>query len=197
MATLASVTEEMADRRAKVESLVLRGWTPRAIAQKLGVSPTTIYRDIKAVRDQWKVLRVRDYDAALSEQLEKLIAIEREAWDAWDRSKQEEVRTKVIKEGESKTSEGRQEAENTNGNQFAAGKHKAERATASQTGDLRYLELVIKCIDRRCKMQGLDDPMEHLVRDSYTVAVRELNDEELSALAKLRERLANSEAQCN
>lgn len=171
------VTRQMSERQTEVEALLLRGWTQRAIARKLGVSSHTVSRDVKALRSEWKQARVRNYEGALSLELEKLNNIEREAWAAWEQSKNDEEKTKVSTEG--------------------GGKKRAERATATQTGDLRFLELVLKCIERRCKMQGLDDPLDHLVRDTYCVAARELGDDELRALSKLRERLCNDEVQIN
>src|SRR5436190_23722016 len=81
-------------RRTKVAACILRGTTNQwEILRQLGMEPrqrSTISRDIKAIKEEWKAARVRDLDEALGRELAKLDHLEREAWEAWERSKRDE-----------------------------------------------------------------------------------------------------------
>jgi hypothetical protein len=46
--------------------------------------------DLKAITEQWKQSAVRDFDALRAEQLAKLCNLERELWEAWQRSQRKD-----------------------------------------------------------------------------------------------------------
>lgn len=134
----------MAKRRRKVASLYLRGaWQPE-IATLVGVSQSTVSRDLAVVRKQWLKDAKADYDAKVAEQLAKIDAVELEAWAEWQKSKGRERTKRAIKRYGAK-----------------GGKtEKTEETTTVETllPEARYLEIIHKCIERRCKLLGLDAP---------------------------------------
>jgi len=136
--------QEMAARRRKVASLYLRGvWQPE-IAGMIGVSQATVSRDLAIVRRQWLEDAKADYDAKVAEQLAKIDAVELEAWTEWQKSKGRERTKKAVKRYGGK-----------------GGKtEKTEETTTVETllPEARYLEIIHKSIERRCKLLGLDAP---------------------------------------
>ena len=104
-------------RRERVAELYGRGLTQEAIGGELGVDRVTVGRDLDRLRGQWRLAAGRDYDALTHDELVKLDRVERQAWDAWDKS-----------------------------------------AAAGEPGDPRYLTAATTCVDRRCKLLGLDAP---------------------------------------
>lgn len=131
----------MLSRRTKVAALALRGITNQFdICERLGMDRSqnsTISRDLKAIREEWKQSAVRDFDEAKGKELARLDAVEREAWEAWERSKvqRETTRTKR-RTGDTLSDE-------------------AELKKESRDGDPRFLAMVIDCVDKRCELLGL------------------------------------------
>ena len=118
-----------------MSQLALQGWTQAAIAEELGVSQPTVAADLKAVHRQWKESVVQDLELARAIELAKLDRIEREAWDAWQRS-QRPAETAVV----SGQAEDRQ----------------MRRSVKHQHGDPRFLEVVHKSIAQKRALLGLD-----------------------------------------
>ena len=125
------------ERRQRVADLYLQGWTQLAIAREVGVSQGMICVDLKQIRKDWRESAIRDFDAMRDEELRRLERIEREAWDAWERS-QKPVQSAKIHD------------QQANG--------KGHKTVKSQVGNPRFLELVVKCVESRRTMLGLDAP---------------------------------------
>ena len=133
-----AVNDAIDARRVEVARLRLRGHSMQEIAGLLGVSKTSIHDDLVALRAEWRDERVTYTDLERTEQLAKLNEIERESWGAWEFSKRT-AEKKVM----------------TNSKKFGRTK---QVTRASQHGDPRFLEQIGKCIERRCKILGLDAP---------------------------------------
>jgi len=130
-------TTQLAERRQRVAELYVKAWSQPAIARQLGISQTTVCRDLQAIRQQWRESSVRDFDAAREHELQKLDLLEREAWAAWQRSQQPVESTRVTQDGSGK---------------------KAQKTVEHPVGDPRYLEQIHKCIAGRRALLGLDAP---------------------------------------
>lgn len=125
---------EVECRRTKVAELYIQRWTQSAIAVKFGLSQQTIFEDLQAIRKEWREARVRDIDELQTEELERIGQREREAWEAWNKSK---APTETM---ELATYDGR----------------KSERLTSkTSAGDPRFLDKLEKCSEQRCKIYGL------------------------------------------
>lgn len=123
-----------------VANRYLRGETQVEIAVETGVTQQQISYDLKVLRGRWLRSSIRDFDEARAQELAKIDDLEREYWGAWDASKDKFEATTT---------------EQSNG-KMAQTKAKIHRET--RTGDLRYLLGVQWCIERRCKLLGLDAP---------------------------------------
>lgn len=138
---------EIEKRRLKVAELALKGCRQLEIAERLGVTQATVSLDLKHLRDEWRQGARDDIAAEVARQLEKLSLLEREAWDAWERSKQPAHSTVVYRGGENEPSKMRQTL-----------KH--------QTGDVRYLDQVQKCLAATRALLGLSPAREPLAGDA-------------------------------
>jgi hypothetical protein len=141
-----STAEELAieSRRSQVAELFLRGIKRQsALAERLGVNRSTVSRDLKALNDRWKEAGVRDLDAAKGQELERIDLVEREAWEAWEKSKRGRETTTT------------EQTTGGDGERTKAAVRKEE-----EHGDPRYLAGVQWCVEQRCKLLGLHAPTE-------------------------------------
>ncbi|MBD1842482.1 helix-turn-helix domain-containing protein [Cyanobacteria bacterium FACHB-63] len=134
--------------RASIAELRLKGWSQQRIAEYLEVDQSTVSRDLVALERQWKESSLRDFDAERGMQLEKLDLLEREYWDAWERSQASK---------ESTISEQlRNAAVNDDGSPIASGGRVRQMTrTEQKIGDPQFLSGVLKCIGERSKLLGL------------------------------------------
>src|SRR6516165_5290922 len=136
-----STAEQLAieSRRSQVAGLFLQGVRRQGeLAERLGVDRSTISRDLKVLNARWKEAGVRDLDAAKGQELERIDLIERESWDAWDKSKKGRETTTT---------------EQTTGG--AGERTKAAVRREEGHGDPGYLAGVQWCVEQRSKLLGL------------------------------------------
>jgi len=137
--------KQIAADRADIADMYLRGWQQVRIAEHLtkvsehGItySLEMVKRDLKEVRAQWRRSALIDFDAAKQEQLAKLDLMECQVCDQWLRSCED-----YKKHTEGSTPKGPIDKTETGG----------------QTGDPRYMNVLLSIIERRCKLLGLDAP---------------------------------------
>lgn len=150
---------QIAERRQQIATRYLRGETQAGIAADLGIDQATVSRDLVAVRAAWLASSVRDFDTAVAQELAKIDEIESEYWQAWERSKMPKEATLTEKvEGKDSRSRARVQREHRDGNPA-------------------YLDGVLKCIERRCKLLGLDAP------ERFVIRWEDLTPEQLDRLA--------------
>jgi len=147
--------EQLARDRAELFALFLKGYTYRAIQvtfnkaeteRGYALSKTQVFDDIKAALKEFKVSNAQMVDDQMHIELARINKLEREYWDAWERSCS--MRRKIKIEGGA-----------IDGGQTSGGSLK-ERTSEELFGDPRYLQGVQWCVDRRCKLMGLDQPIE-------------------------------------
>jgi hypothetical protein len=126
---------------AEIAKLYCEGKTQAEIGHRLNLSQQQVSHDLKAIRAEWLESSIRDFDTAKAQELAKIDHVEAEAWKGWEKSRLD----KEI------TISGTEEADGTV-------KNKAQVRKEGQAGDPRFLETVHRCIERRCKLLGLDPP---------------------------------------
>jgi len=132
-----TVQTAMLSRRATVARLYTQGVTQMKIADYLGVSQSVISADLKIIRQEWLENIRRDYGELVAEELAKINRVEAEAWDQLEASKRVAIRTITKTEGDKETITTHEEEE---------------------LGDPRFMNIILGCIDKRCKLLGLDGP---------------------------------------
>lgn len=126
----------------------LRGASLRKIGEIVGTSHVTVLNDINTIRERWKSNAERDLGERISEELAKIDNLESEYWNAWNRSREERKRQRLRTSGMGDVRAGKSdvvEIDRTN-------------ETEELIGDPRYLAGVQWCIERRCKLLGIDAP---------------------------------------
>jgi len=120
-----------------VADLFLQGWNQDAIGRELSISQPQVAADLKKINQAWRESAIRDFDAARDQELARLQRLEREAWAAWERSKQPSQSATVNGE---------------------AGAQTARRTVKHQYGDPRFLDIALRCSEARRQLLGLDAP---------------------------------------
>ena len=130
--------------REEIARLYLQRLSQREIGERLGLSRQQVGYDLEAVRQEWLQSALVNFDARKAEELARIDRLEREYWDAWEASKQERetVSTEQVSGGR-------------------GDRTKAAIRKEQPSGDPRFLAGVERCIERRCKLLGLDAPQEH------------------------------------
>ena len=126
----------------KVTDFYCQGVRQCDIAVKLGVDPSQIAYDLRILMGRWQKASTAKIDQWKATELERINNLEREYWDAWQASIESGV--KVSKERKV-------------GNEVVTVKQEVTKAS----GDPRFLSGVQWCIERRCKLLGLDEPDKH------------------------------------
>jgi hypothetical protein len=143
---------QIARDRRRIADLYLQGWLQADIGDELSISQATVSRDLKALHAVWLKSALLDYDKGKARELARIDRLEREYWNAWGRSCQDaETLTQ-------KTKGKVQQRKGERGELVAEQPAEATKTTKGQAGDPRFLAGVQWCIERRCKLLGLDRP---------------------------------------
>lgn len=138
--------------------LRVRGYTHRQMVAKLnerneaqgrGYTLTLggIQKDIDEIDREWRDSMNASAEQSRSRELSKLAEIEREAWEAWEKSKQDSV----VKYMEETGGDGE-------GEKAKRGAKKKSMRQQSSAGDPQYLRLAMEASKHRREMLGLDAP---------------------------------------
>jgi len=135
------------DRR-EIADLYLQGWTQQRIVDHINADVERAYQltrqmisyDLKKLQEAWRKSSLIDIDEAKAQALAKVDRLEREYWAAWERSCEG---VEIL----------RQEGSGDKPSRVV-------KTKKEQTGDPRFLAGVQWCIERRCKIIGVDAPSE-------------------------------------
>ena len=133
------------------------------IAVALNVDQKTVSNDLKVLVKRWQESALMDVDAAKSEELARINRLELEYWEAWEESKLDKASTV---------------AEMVTGKDTRT---KAVKRAEGQVGNPSFLAGIQWCIERRCKILGIDAPTKTALTDpSGTREYVGLTDDERS-----------------
>ena len=137
-------------RRVEVAELSLMKKTQLEIADLLGVDPSTICRDLKAIGKMWDKQAVDLVNAEKKRMLDDLRYIRGEALDAWLRSMEPKNETAVKKDEDKFTDK--------YGNVIDKVKTTTHRKKTDRDGDPRFLAEARNAINKECEILGIDAP---------------------------------------
>jgi hypothetical protein len=137
-----------ADRRTKVCHLYMRGVPVTEIAVQVGASVSRVKGDLAWHHAYWVETAAIDFDLAKGRELEKINALEEEAWAGFRRSQTRSVRTTRRRDRRTGGEDGEQTTD-------VAGVQEYER-----DGNTAWMDTIKWCIDRRIKLLGLDAPTQ-------------------------------------
>ncbi len=165
------------EREARLEivaELYRRGWSVRMIRgevmRRLGLatySLWTVRKDRDRLLAEWRDARLKDMDALLALELERIDEAVRELWDQWEKSKNNRTATEKRKRGRPT----RNPRVDENGNPVLGpdGRQVVERQIETTEswesgrevaglGDPAYLREIRKWLERRDRLLGLNAP---------------------------------------
>lgn len=145
-----------------IAQLYKRGYSYRQIREEVmarldlqAYSLHTVYKDVNALLAEWRETRIENLDHAVQLELERIDEVTREAWEAWEKSKQggDKVRTK-------QTGVPQPPGEDGDGGDGGIATIRLERTSEeiNANGDPRYLEIIHKNAMERRKLLGLYSP---------------------------------------
>lgn len=161
----------------RISELYLKGKSQAAIASALGISQAQVCYDMRHVRSTWLKATAMNLDEAKAKELAAIDNTEREAWEAWERSLQDDV----TKQKREKSVTVRQKDFDENIIELPANEVTRTLTRRGQSGNPAYLNIVMSCIDKRCKILGLDAPVRNDTRN-FDVDLSTLTDEQLDKL---------------
>lgn len=130
--------------RAEIARRYLRGEIQSAIGQALGMTQQMVSYDLKAIEREWQAAAVHDLSEAKARELAKIDHLEVTYWEAWESSREDkEIAT------QKQTGSG------------DAAKRDVTLRKEGQAGSPAFLTGVQWCIERRCKLLGLDAPVKN------------------------------------
>ncbi len=126
--------------RAKIVQLIRRGYTQKMIAEELGLSAGTVCNDWNKVVERMNANRDVDMKYQRTVLVEQLMEVQREAWAALERSKEDFV--KVVEE------------ESSGGGPLAGTRTRTIRTTEGRLPAPEYMNIINKCIHQISELSG-------------------------------------------
>lgn len=146
-----------------IAQLYKRGYSYRQIQAEVkarldltGYSLRTVHKDVQTLLAEWRKTRIENLDHAIQLELERIDDIVREAWEAWDKSKQDGDKTRTKQTG--KVPKGGPGDDEQQGGEIQTVKVERTSEELINYGDPRYLEIIHKNLTERRKLLGLYSP---------------------------------------
>lgn len=136
MATRKRTEDQRQHDLTRIADMRLRGYTHQQIGEALHLSRQQIAYDMAEINARWRESQLASISEAVARELDRLEAIEQEAWEAWRRSIGTMRRTTLSEGGK-------------NGDQI-------DTTEWTEAGDPRFLDVVLRCVDRRARLMGLE-----------------------------------------
>ena len=163
---------------ADIADRYLRLHEPQAvIAAALNVAQSTISADIKVLVKRWQASALMDVDQAKAEELARINRLELEYWDAWEASQLDKESTIAEKVSGTET------------------RTKAQKRSEGQCGNPTFLAGVQWCIERRCKIIGVDAPTREERKEVRDWDIEDQIHRELAIMAHREEGAAAAPAE--
>lgn len=117
----------------------------------------TVKKDIDSLLEEWRATRIEDLDMALQLELERIDTLIKEAWDAWEKSKENYKKVRNSQKGVPGTPDVDDDGNEVPG-QIVTTEMKQNSEEVVSYGDPRYLEVINKLLIERRKLLGLYKP---------------------------------------
>jgi hypothetical protein len=170
--------------RERIAKLRLKHKTIAEIAEETVLSIPTINRELAIIRKEWKASAIEAIDEIKARELASLEMMEAEVLVEWERSKKD-WQKKVVEDKPVGTRGG--------------GGKSAKIETGGQTGDPRYMQVLLGIKDRRAKILGTDAPTKVApTTPDGSAPYKPMNDAELDArILELSKKLGPEAATAN
>jgi predicted transcriptional regulator len=158
--TTPSSREQMMAIVAKMDR---RGYSYGQIAEVLGVTPEAVGEHVRRLKREYRAIAIEDLEESIGEKIEQYKEMRREAWEAWERSKE---RFEEVTETESlpiriEDTRGKKDKGDKSGRKD---RNSPELRTVSKVtksvykSGAEYLRIVLTCLEAERKLRGTDAP---------------------------------------
>lgn len=146
----------MQQRMQIVAPLWRKSWTLKEIREevmkRLGLETYSIkcvHTDVQRLIKEWQEERLTNTEDKITAELARIDLVIKEAWQMWEKSKQDYKSKRQVQEGKPHQDES---------GQISVDTIKAMMWDAEQrgSGDPRYLDVILRAMQQRCKLLGLD-----------------------------------------
>lgn len=120
----------------------------------------TVKEDISSLLEEWRNTRIEDLDLALQLELERIDTLIKEAWEAWEKSKENYKKVKNSQKGIPGTPEFDEDGNEKPG-QIMTVEMRQNSEDVVGYGDPRYLDVINRLLIERRKLLGLYSPEKH------------------------------------
>jgi hypothetical protein len=151
--------------RAELPKLLRRGYTYQMIAEQFGINVAQVASDWEIIVKEVMLERNEETKQLVAKKLEELAEVKREAWRMWELSKAPfKKRSKeepICKDEPCPVCSGTGSGTRGDACVCCAGtgtrsrRGKLTRIAESSCGDVRYLKIILNCIEQECKLQAL------------------------------------------
>lgn len=145
-----------------IAQLYKRGYSYRQIREEVmarldlqAYSLHTVHKDVQALLAEWRETRIENLDHAVQLELERIADVTREAWEAWEKSKQDYERKRAKQQGAPPVPGDDDKAADGG---VVTTRMELQREEMRCYGDPRYLEVIHKNAVERRKLLGLYSP---------------------------------------
>lgn len=150
--------------------LYKRGWSYREMQAEVMArldlktySLRTVSKDINKLLEEWRETRIENFDYTVQLELQRIDDLIKEAWTAWDKSKEDYTQRMNKQKGVPQIDEETGEA-----GEIATMYLEQSQREINQCGDPRYLDIIHRLLIERRKILGLYSPEKHNVTGNMT-----------------------------
>lgn len=145
------------ERLSIIAPLWRRNWTYQEIRKEVMAmtgrktySLETVHRDVERLLEEWSTARINDTDQRVTAELARLDLVIKEAWEMWERSKENYTKTEQRDKGAP--------IRDANNNKLTVRSIESmkKETEVRGVGDPRFLDVILRAMQQRIKLLGLD-----------------------------------------
>ena len=145
------------ERLSIIAPLWRRNWTYQEIRKEVMAmtgrktySLETVHRDVERLLEEWSTARINDTDQRVTVELARLDLVIKEAWEMWERSKENYTKTEQRDKGAP--------IRDVNNNKLTVRSIESmkKETEVRGVGDPRFLDVILRAMQQRIKLLGLD-----------------------------------------
>lgn len=152
--------------RAEVVKLFKRGWTIDSIAYYLGRTPEQVEADWLVVAKRAMQVREREAVEKVAMILEEYAEVKAEAWQAWEKSKEDHTKFVTEKSSSSKKPSKDGEEDNDGGGNRPKFIKRIKHVDGRLPGN-EYLKTILQCLDAEAELQNLKPKKQLEVKAAF------------------------------
>jgi len=128
------------------------------------LSYNQVISDVRKIRERWQQQALDNIDERINQELDKIDAVEAEAYESWRKSKQTKVTVTTKRVPVRVAADGRlyidEQGRLQQNDEGAVQPLEVEQTVKHEqsSGDPRFLQIVLHCIHKRAELLGLDKP---------------------------------------